>query len=242
MARQWVTSEPFPIPASPATDARAATRLLGLLLLLGVLGALWLGLSLSRGTHGTGVAGVPRTVLVAIEGTPSEPGFTGFLVRINPNREILPVIAVAGTLGGFRGATLNADGSSISAAQLVQSVTRDAGRPLSGYFVMPVTVVQAVFTMLAKNAPNWPRGVTPRAALRALGWHARVRPKTVMRLFNALLNSLPQLESSQAHLQESVVGASQTNLSGLQLWDLGTYVRGVPLRLESWRGYARPGR
>jgi hypothetical protein len=224
-------SRPGHQAAGPEDPGTIGARLVGWLTALLVGGAAWLGFSMAHGAPGLqGIGAEPRSVLVAVQGTPSDPGFTGFLAFINPDSRVLTIKPVNASWP-YRapGDPLATDAAHVPAAALAAAVARDAHVKLSGYFVIRVDALQEVLRVLARQAPSWPPTLTPEKTLAAIGWRGTANPRRALSAFKAIIAGLPELDTSQTTVERSVLAASRTNLSVYQVFMLATYIRGDAL-------------
>lgn len=180
-----------------------------------------------------GLATNPRVVLVAVVGTPTNPGFSGFLAVLDPNSRNLTVAPVPGTLRGQKSTDpLWTVAASLPPSRLAHIIARDTHFRLSGYFVLDLSATNAVFQALASDTPGWPKRLTPDTTLTRLGWPSgKSNVSGELSTLQDIITYLPELPANQTALFHAVLKGSKTNLSLYQMFMLATYIRGDNLRL-----------
>ncbi|MCL8207028.1 MAG: hypothetical protein K6V97_03000 [Actinomycetia bacterium] len=229
-------------PPTVASVPTFASRLLWGLVAAVLVGAVLLVLSVVRPNRGVDeLAETPRVVLVAMSGTPEQPGFAGFLAILNPASRVVKVVPVPGTLPVVAPSDpLWSEAPRLTPRQIAAVVGRDLHIPVSGYFIVDAPEAQAVLSALAASAPGWPAHLTSDQLLRALGWPYGIPgAQGQLDALQAIITGLPELPPSQDPLLNVALKASHTNLSLYQMFMLATYIRGDTLELAPAKGVGR---
>lgn len=228
-------------PPTVASVPTFASRLVWGLVAAVVIGAALLVLSVVRPNRGVDeLAETPRVVLVAMSGTPDQPGFAGFLAILNPSSRVVKVVPVPGTLPVVTAKDpLWSEAPRLAPKQIASVVGRDLHIPVSGYFIVDAPEAQAVLAALTASAPGWPPELTSDQLLRSLGWPYGVPgAQGQLKALEAIITGLPELPPSQNPVLNVALKASHTNLSLYQMFMLATYIRGDTLQLETTKGVA----
>ncbi len=213
-----------------------------------VVGASILVVSVSRNAAVASEPSTPRYILVAVVGVPSDPGFTGFLVHIEANRRILGIIPIPGSLPSYvdhQPLWFSAD--KMTGRELVRAIHRDLHIRAGAYVKIPEPTVNNLFTLLTQYSSSWPAGLqdvpytedVPMALYR-LGWDppslsppVTTTPGEELRVLTDIMGALPDLPTSAAgELSAAIQRGHPTDLSAVQLFLLGTVIRGYNLQMD----------
>ncbi|PSR19961.1 MAG: hypothetical protein C7B45_17315 [Sulfobacillus acidophilus] len=176
----------------------------------------------------------PMNVLVAVQGTPLDPGFVGFIANVKPNTRILRVVPIAGN----RSVTVNHVSeplyqaiSDSKPAQVLPLVSRASGVSLHYYFFLDSSDLFDLLDALYYHTPHWPSQRTPLTMLKILGYpNGRIEPRREIVLLSEMVNRLPLMSPIAAGSLLSIPRTALTNLSSQQLFLLANYVRGDELQ------------
>jgi hypothetical protein len=215
------------------------------ILAVAIIGAATLMVSVSRNPEVASQTTTPHYVLVAVKGVTDQPGFAGFLIHIMPSRRTLGIIPIPGTYPSLTpGNELWVDAANMTDSQLVEAVYRDTHIRVGGYFTVTVTTADVMFSFLSTTS-DWPPSLkdSPNdlgtaTALYKLGWQPRspgIVPTRAEKLtvLTDVMSDLPELPATEINaLQSLVFSGRPTNLSEIQLFILGTVMRGYNLEME----------
>lgn len=172
-------------------------------------------------------------VLVAVHGTPLNPGFLGFVAAVKTNSHILKIEPVSGLIPVTVGRTrmpLYEAVSDLTPQQATKLVSKASGIPIGDYFYINGGDLTLVLNALYSHTPNWPKTDTPLIMLQGLGYPASpTNPKEQIRLVRLMANRLPSVTTMAALSLLSITKTASTNLSSDQIFLLGNYVRGDQL-------------
>ncbi len=178
--------------------------------------------------------GRPMNVLVAVKGTPLDPGFVGFVAEIRPNTQVLRFIPIPGRLSVSTHQTrqpLFLATSDAKPLKAVALVSRAAHMPINSYFLISDTSLIKVLDALYYHSPHWPTHQTPLTMLQTMGYPGnRIHPHREMELVQEMIERFPLISPLAAGPLLSIPETSVTNLRYYQLFLLATYLRGNQLR------------
>ncbi len=255
MAEQEPQERAHVVPAVRTEPLRWGRRFFVGLLAVTVLGAAILVVSVSRNAAVASAPNTPRYVLVAVVGVPSNPGFTGFLVHIQADQRVLGIIPIPGSLPSYvdhQPLWFSAD--RMTGRELVRAIHRDLHIRAGAYVKISEPTANTLFTLLTQYSPSWPAGLQDvpysediPTALYRLGWDPpslsppiTVTPREELRVLTDIMGALPDLPGSAATaLSATVQRGHPTDLSGVQLFLLGTVIRGYNLRMDPLPGRTR---
>ncbi len=173
-------------------------------------------------------------VLVAVQGTPLDPGFVGFVANVKPNTRVLQVVPISGNLAvtvNHTSEPLYQAISDSSPSQALHLVSRASGVSLHYYFYLDTSDLLDLLDALYYHTPHWPSHRTPLTMLQILGYPSgRIQPRREITLLSEMVNRLPLMSPIAAGSLLSISRTAVTNLSSYQLFLLANYVRGDELQ------------
>ena len=179
----------------------------------------------------------PMNVLVAVQGTPLNPGFVGFVAEVRPRTQILGVVPISGRTQVVVDKSKEPLYSAVSDAsprQAMHLVSKATGLPIDHYFYLNQASLIKLVDALYYHSPHWPKRRTPLTMLTTLGYPSgRIQPHREMTLLRQMVNRVPTISPIAASSLLSIPRTSLTNLSKYQLFLLANYVRGDQLVQQS---------
>lgn len=183
----------------------------------------------------------PMNVLVAVQGSPLDPGFLGLVAVVKPNTRVLTVIPISGetlvSVGPAKEPLYQAV-SNVSPKKATQLISRASGVPINHYFFLTGQDLLLVINALYYHSPNWPKSLTPLTMLKTLGYPSgHVVGSQELKLISQVVQRVPLINPIAASSLLAITKTSVTNLTFNQLFLLANYVRGDPLRQGSAKLY-----
>lgn len=176
----------------------------------------------------------PMNVLVAVQGTPLDPGFVGFIAKVKPNTRVLRVVPVPANVPVLVNHVHEPLYEAISdspPSQAMTLVSRASGISIDHYFYLDSNDLFDLLDALYYHTPHWPTKRTPLTMLQILGYPSgRIQPNREIALLSEMINRLPLMSPIAAGSLLSIPRTALTNLSSYQLFLLANYVRGDQLQ------------
>lgn len=184
----------------------------------------------------------PMNVLVAVQGTPLDPGFVGFVAMVQPKSQVLNVVPISGlteVVQGRQKEPLYQAFSDAGAPMAMRLASKATGMRIDHYFYLNADDLFLILNALYAHSPNWPKTQDPLTMLKTLGYPSgRIVPRQEMRLVREIVSRLPLINPIAASALLAIPKTSLTNLSSHQLFLLANYVRGDQLRRASVHQYS----